>query len=159
MKQLRHILEKARRVVMRKGIAAQDADDLVQSAYARMQAYEQKNAVRSQEALLITTAVRLAYNERKRQHKAAMIEMVDELPAVPDANPLPDEVLRAQQRVRRLTEGLDRLPERTRRILLSRRLDGLTYKEIARIEGSTEAAIEKQVARATMDLINWVNGW
>lgn len=88
-----------------------------------------------------------------------MVEKADELPSVADDAPLPDEILRAQQRIARLKEGLDRLPERTRRILLSRRLDGLTYKQIAQREGATEAAIEKQVARATLELMNWVNGW
>lgn len=159
MENLRKILAKAKRVVVRKGISPQDAEDLVQSAYMRVHAYEQREVVRSQEALLITAAVRLAYDERRRQDRAAMFEKADELPSVADDAPLPDEILRAQQRIARLKEGLDRLPERTRRILLSRRLDGLTYKQIAQREGATEAAIEKQVARATLELMNWVNGW
>jgi RNA polymerase sigma-70 factor (ECF subfamily) len=40
-----------------------------------------------------------------------------------------------------------------------RRLDDLSYAEIARRERMSVAAVEKQVARATLQLMRWMNGW
>jgi|GEM_PF-724185 len=159
MSGLRDILDKARRVVVRKGVEAQDAEDVVQEAYLRVQAYEQGQAVRSKEALLITAAVNLSFDQkRRRKHAPFVTQGVDHLSAVDEA-PLPDQAYQSQVRLRRLNEGMGRLPERTRRILLARRLEGRSFKEIAAAEGMTVAAVEKQVARATLELMKWVDGW
>ncbi len=40
-----------------------------------------------------------------------------------------------------------------------RRLDNLSYAEIAEAEGMTVAAVEKQVARATLQLMEWMEEW
>ena len=65
-------------------------------------------------------------------------------------------VLRGRTRLRRLAEGLDRLSPRARRILLKRRLDNMSYAEIAAAEDMSVAAVEKQVARATLQLVDWM---
>ncbi|MFN3817234.1 sigma factor-like helix-turn-helix DNA-binding protein, partial [Brevundimonas sp.] len=52
-----------------------------------------------------------------------------------------------------VTTDLFLLPERTRRILLKRRLDNMSYAEIAMSEDMTVAAVEKTVARATLQLM------
>jgi RNA polymerase sigma-70 factor (ECF subfamily) len=48
------------------------------------------------------------------------------------------------------------LAPRTRRILLKRRLDNMSYAEIAAAENMSVAAVEKHVARATLQLVNWM---
>ena len=42
-----------------------------------------------------------------------------------------DEALMAQARLRRVSEGIDRLPPRTREVFLLQRIDNLKYREIA----------------------------
>lgn len=156
---LQDILDKARRVVLRKGVEAQDADDVVQEAYLRVRAYEQGQAVRSREALLITAAVNLSFDQnRRRKHAPFVAPTGDHLSAVDEA-PLPDQAYQSRRRLERLNEGVGRLPERTRRILLARRLDGKSFKDIAAAESMTVAAVEKQVARATLELMKWMDGW
>jgi DNA-directed RNA polymerase specialized sigma24 family protein len=61
--------------------------------------------------------------------------------------------------MRRLEDGMALLPDRTRRILLSRRIDGVGYREIADAEGMSISAVEKQVARATLTLMEWMHEW
>lgn len=156
---LQDILDKARRVVLRKGVDAQDADDVVQEAYLRVQAYEQGQAVRSREALLITAAVNLSFDQKRRRKHAPFVRHAPEHLDAVDNAPLPDQAYQSQVRLRRLNEGIGRLPERTRRILLSRRLDGKSFKEIAADEAMSVAAVEKQVARATLELMKWMDGW
>lgn len=156
MANLKDIIGKARRVITRKGTDAQDSEDLVHDAYIRVLEYERRDTVKSEEALVVTTAKNLALNARRRRYNAPFItgdtgdfDAIDEKPPV-------DEQLIAREQLRRLAEGLAQLPPRTRRILMSRRLEGRSYKEIAAEEDMSVAAVEKQVARATLHLLSWV---
>ena len=158
MKQLSEMLRHVRVTLRRRGVADQDAEDLVQEAFLKVEHYEQQHAVRSQEALLMRTAVNLSIDEARRQSRAPFTETTN-ISAIADHAPDPEQVLRARQRLLQASSGLDRLPERTRRILLRRRLDGVSYAIIAQEEGMSVPAIEKQVARATMEMMKWMERW
>ncbi|MBP2161146.1 RNA polymerase sigma-70 factor (ECF subfamily) [Asticcacaulis solisilvae] len=152
------MLDKARRAIARKGVLAQDVDDLVQEAYLKVLEYEQRAVVQSTEALLVSSAVNLFYDKVRRRRYSPLVEVRTEVTGV-DSAPRADDILRDQARLRRTIEGLDQLPEKTRRILISRRLDGKSYKEIAEAEGMTVSAVHKQVVRATLDLKKWIDEW
>ena len=153
MATLADILKKARRAVVRQGIADQDADELVHDAYLKVQAYQREHAVRSQEALLVRAAVNLSIDRQRHISRSPLAEgaMLYELP---DEAPDPARIMEARARLRQVAAGLDRLPERTRRILLKRRLENMSYSEIAASEDMSVAAVEKLVARATLQLMN-----
>jgi len=153
MATLADILKKARRAVVRQGIADQDADELVHEAYLKVEAYRREHAVRSQEALLVRAAVNLSIDRQRRASRLPLAEgtMLYELP---DEAPDPARIMEARARLRQVAAGLDRLPERTRRILLKRRLENMSYSEIAASEDMSVAAVEKLVARATLQLMN-----
>lgn len=153
------MLDKARRTLLRRGAHVDEVDDLVQEAFLRVDAYEREREVRSREALLVTAAVNLSRDSARRRRQSPFVDVDADLSTIIDRTPAPDEIVRAQARLRRAAEGLDRLPERTRRILLTRRLDGTSFKAIAEAEGMTVAAVEKQVARATLELMKWMDGW
>jgi len=155
MATLADILEKARRAVLRQGIARHDADELVHEAFLKVERYQRDHEVRSQEALLVRTAVNLSIDRMRRN---ALLPLSDgpELYEVVDAAPDPARIVEARARLRLLAEGLDQLPERTRRILLKRRLENMSYAEIAAAEDMSVAAVEKQVARATLQLADWM---
>ncbi len=159
MVSIKDMLRKARTAVLRRGISGQDAEDVVQEAFLRVEEYERRQVIRSKEAVLVTAAVNLAIDRKRQRQTSPFIDVVDALNVVADQTPAAEDILQAQARLKRAAEGLALLPERTRRILLSRRLDGLSYKEIALREGLTVAAVEKQVARATLELLKWVDGW
>ncbi len=159
MAPLQNILEKARRALLRRGAPIDEVDDLVQEAFLRVEAYERKQVVKSREALLVTAAINLSVDSARRRRLSPIVDFSDDLSAIIDRTPPPDEIVRAQARLRRCAEGLNRLPEKTQRILLSRRLDGLSFKEIAEAENMSVAAAEKQVARATLELMKWMDGW
>ncbi|ESQ76972.1 hypothetical protein AEYBE204_19035 [Asticcacaulis sp. YBE204] len=151
------MLNKARRAVVRSGVASQDADDIVHDAYLRVREFELGAKVLSPEALLVTAAKNLAFNfQRRKKRGTFFIPMEDEL-SMADDQPSADEMILSQERFGQLATGLEHLPEKTRRILLSRRLDGKSFKDIAAAEDMTVAAVEKQVARATLELLKWVD--
>ena len=159
MSTLSEMLRKARAAVLRRGAAADDADDLVQEAFLRLEGYERAHKVRSQGALLVSAAVNLSIDQARRQRRAPFAPAPGDLDAVPDETAGPDEILAARTRLRRLEEGIGTLPARTRRILLRRRIDGIGYRTIAEEEGMTVSAVEKQVARATLELMRWMEEW
>lgn len=159
MTTLSDMLRKARAAVLRRGVPYDEADDLVQEAFLRLEGYERANAVTSREAFLVSAAVNLTIDRARRRERSPFDELTRDLEAVPAATAGPDEILSARTRLRRLEEGIAQLPERTRRILLSRRIDGTDYRRIAEAENMTVAAVEKQVARATLSLMKWMQEW
>ncbi|WP_228275223.1 RNA polymerase sigma factor [Stakelama tenebrarum] len=152
------MLQKARRAVLRQGISEQDADELVQDAFLKVEKYQRTNAARSEEALLITAAVNLSIDRQRRAARLRFTE-IDDLQHIADATPGPAQIVEQQARLREVARQMERLPERTRRILLKRRLEEMSYAEIAKSEGMSVAAVEKQVARATLQLMQWVSHW
>lgn len=159
MSSVAEMLKKARSVVLRRGIAPDDADDIVQEAFARLAAYTRAHELRSQEAFLVSAAVNLSRDQARRQRKAPFEPAGEDFELIADAAPQPDEIVRAHERLRRAGTGLEQLTPLARRILLSQRLEGMTFPQIAARESMSVAAVEKQLARAVMFLIKWMDGW
>ena len=158
MPSLAEMLAKARRAVLRRGVSEEDADELVQDAFLKIEHYEQSHAARSKEALLVTAAVNLSIDRARQRARAPFVDHAD-VQAIADHAPDPAQIVEAQARLRHAAEGLEQLSERTRRILLKRRLENLSFAEIAASEGMSVAAVEKQVARATLQLMQWMAEW
>lgn len=158
MSSLAEMLAKARRAVMRRGVPAEDADELVHDAFIKVEQYERAHAAESKEALLVTAAVNLSIDRARKKRRSPFAEH-DDVEAIADGAPDPGQVVEERARLAHAARGLDQLPERTRRILLKRRLDNLPFAEIARSENMSVAAVEKQVARATLQLMKWMEQW
>jgi len=155
MATLAEILGKARRAVVRQGIPDQDADELVHEAFLKVDAYQRSHEVRSHEALLIRAAVNLSIDRQRRSNHLPLADGAI-LHEIPDAAPDPVRIMEARARLRQVAAGLERLPDRTRRVLLKRRLENMSYTDIAASEDMSVAAVEKLVARATLQLMAWV---
>jgi RNA polymerase sigma factor (sigma-70 family) len=149
-----------RSLIVRRGVGPDDADDIIQEAFARLEAYTQAKEVCSREAFLTRTAQNLV-RDRARRARAAPFDnnVALDLELVADVSPQPDEIVQGRERLRRAQTGLDRLDEVSRRCLLARRIDELSFGEIAAREGMTVAAVEKRVARAVLFLVRWMDGW
>lgn len=150
------MLRKVRAVVLRSGVAPQDADDLVQEAFVRLEAYARKQEVRSREAFLVTAAVNLGRDQARHRARVPVDNEGFDILSLADAAPQPEEQVLTQERLRRIGSGLDRLDPQTRRCLLAKRLDGLTAAQIASQENLSVAAVEKRVARALLFLTQWM---
>ncbi|MEP6899178.1 MAG: sigma-70 family RNA polymerase sigma factor [Rhodanobacter sp.] len=150
------MLRKVRAVVLRRGVAPQDADDLVQEAFVRLETYTRKHEIRSQEAFLVTTAVNLSRDRARHRARVPVDDEGFDILSLADAAPLPEDLLLSQERLRRAGSGLQRLDPQTRRCLLAKRLDGLTAAQIAERENLSVAAVEKRVARALLFLTQWM---
>lgn len=158
MSSLAEMLAKAKRAVIRRGVPIEDADELVHDAFIRLEQYERAHQVQSREALLVKAAVNLSIDRARRAKRSPFANDEGSID-IADAMPDPAQIVEERVRLAHAARGLEQLPERTRRILLKRRLDNLSFAQIAREEGMTIAAVEKQVARATLQLMKWMEQW
>lgn len=144
------------RSVVRVSGRADEAEDLLQSAFVRLEEYGRRAEVVSPRAFMVRVASNLARDDdrRLRARRECSVEVLD--PAtICDDHPLQHEVFEARERLERVMAALESLGPRTRDIFLMHRVDGLKYREIAEIRGVSVSAVEKHIARAVLFLADW----
>jgi RNA polymerase sigma factor (sigma-70 family) len=146
------VREQIRRLTARlrhQGKTPEDAEDLVQEAFLRMALYcEEGNEVRSPSAFLARTVHNLAINSAERERvRAAVPEPIEDLDLV-DSSPPADEVVAAEECLRRVQQALTAVSARTRDVFFMHRLQGMSYAEIAEHFDLSISAVEKHVAKA-----------
>ena len=135
-----------------------DAEDLLHTAYLRLEGYRTEHEVENPSAFLVRAAVNIAVDQH-RQERFRDPGETRNLGRRADDAPLQDEVIAARERLARVNEGLMKLPPRTREIFLMHRIDGLKYREIAAQFGISQSAVEKHIARAMLFLTEWTQDW
>jgi RNA polymerase sigma-70 factor (ECF subfamily) len=127
---------------------ATEAQDVAHDAYLRVYPALDRQPAGRPEALLYVTARRLAINRLKRRS----ISPFAGEPLSPDAAAAPtpgveDQVM-ARQELGLLEQAIAGLPEGCRAVLLLRKIELLSHREIADRLGITVSTVEKQHARA-----------
>ncbi len=152
------LLRRVRSMLLRRGRSAEDADDLVQEAWLRLAVYARQTPVARPGAFLARTALNLAVSaDRARAVRGEEVEV--EQVVLVDTSPGTEAAVLARERIARLDVCLLRLGARTRAIFLDVRFGGMSYPEAARRHGISVSAVEKQVAKATMLVTRWMEGW
>ncbi|WP_431257630.1 RNA polymerase sigma factor [Roseateles chitinivorans] len=149
---------RVRSALMRRGRSSQEADDFVQEAWLRLACYESSQPVDRPEAFLMRTALNLsvdAHRARSTHGDHVLAENV----VLMDTAPGTEAIVLARERVARLSECVSRLRPKTRAILLAHRVDGRTYQDIALEHDLSISTVEKHVAKATLLLTSWMEGW
>ena len=152
------VMSRVRAALMRRGRTVHDADDLVQEAWVRLACYEREQAVTQPEAFLMRTALNLSIDTHRRRLSQGEAVLLDEVVLV-DTRPSAEATLLARERIARLSVCLGRLSAKTREIFLAHRVDGLSYQEIARHHQLSISTVEKHVAKATLQVTSWMEGW
>ncbi len=152
------VFSRVRAALIRRGRTVHDADDLVQEAWVRLTCYERKQIVAKPEAFLMRTALNLSIDTHRTCVSHGEEVVLDEVVLV-DLAPGAEAVVLARERLARLSVCLGRLNDKTRDIFLSHRVDGLTYREIAREHQLSISTVEKHIAKATLQVTSWMEGW
>lgn len=135
--------------LMRGGRSCEDAEDLIQEAYLRVHEYcEHGGEAREPEKVLVRTVMRLAMNQQRDRVRHAYVDCPIEELALVDPAPPAEERLAIQRTLHLIAQAIEALPPRTREAFLLRRMDGLSYADIASKLGVSVSAIEKHVGRA-----------
>jgi len=163
VKEWQSVFSRVKSALLRRGCSSHDADDLVQDAYLKLAGYEVDHTVLRPDAFLMRAALNLAidfYRVQRNHGESVLLEemTLDELLRA-DALPTTEATVLARERMARLSESLAGMGLRTRRIFLAHHKDGMTYPEIARLHGLSVSSVEKHMAKATMAVMRWMEGW
>jgi RNA polymerase sigma-70 factor (ECF subfamily) len=146
-----------KRVVRRtRGYAGEDS---VQTAFLRLQRYQEANVVKNPAAFLVQTAINAWRDQYRHDSFLEANQTGGEVYLVESETPLQDEVIIARERLKRVCAGLEHLPDRTREVFLLHRVEGMKCKDIARHFGISLSAVEKHIANAVRFLTEWSQGW
>lgn len=145
-----HILPyepKVRAWLARAGWQADDIEDLIQEAYAKLAAC-QIEAIHNPGPFFFQIARNAAALVVRRNHIVSIkaVADIDRL-GTADPNPDPEEELSALEELVRLKDAVEALPDACRRVFVLRKIEGLSQRETAERLGISESNVEKHVAR------------
>jgi RNA polymerase sigma-70 factor (ECF subfamily) len=127
---------------------ASEAQDVAHDAYMRVYPKVQDESARNPEAVLYTTARRLALNKIKRRGVAPFSAREANPDTAPSPSPGVVQQVIARQELQQLEVALGQLPPGCRTVLLLRKIELLSHAEIAERLGISISTVEKQHARA-----------
>ncbi len=125
-----------------------EAQDVAHDAYLRVYPKMEDQTAEKPEALLYTTARRLAFNRLKRRKIAPFVPGEANFETAASAQPGVAQQVMARQEFQQLEQAIAQLPEGCRTVLLLRKIELLSHQEIARQLGIAVSTVEKQHARA-----------
>lgn len=134
------------------GVDASDAEDIVQSAFARFAELEGALSVENPRAFLYRACSNIAI-DLKRHGKVqqgyadAVLNLEEEATEAIG----PERANESRQRLGILARVMWAMPGRRRQLLMMSRFDGLSYAEIARQVGLSETVVRKHIAKALED--------
>lgn len=125
-----------------------EAQDVAHDAYLRVYPTVDKPTTLQPEAVLYTTARRLAINRLKRRSISPIATEGGGLETAASGTPGVAQQVMARQEMKLLQEAIANLPEGCRTVLLLRKVELLSHREIADRLGIAISTVEKQHARA-----------
>ncbi|MBS0662174.1 MAG: sigma-70 family RNA polymerase sigma factor [Verrucomicrobia bacterium] len=125
-----------------------EAQDIAHDAYLRVYPKIEDHTAQKPEALLYTTARRLAFNRLKRRKISPISGGEANYETAASAQPGVAQQVMARQEFQQLERAIAQLPEGCRNVLLLRKVELLSHQEIGRRLGIAVSTVEKQHARA-----------
>jgi RNA polymerase sigma factor (sigma-70 family) len=143
-----HIIPHERAVrswLRRSRLAPHDIDDLVQEAYCRLSSLTDTRRIARPDRYFFQVVKNLL-GEQLRRARVVQFETMAEMDALSfDAEELrPDQAVASARELARVRELIDALPERCRRIITLRKLEGLSQREVATKLGISESIVENE---------------
>lgn len=128
---------------------AAESEELAQEVYVRMMRLDQVHLIRNPRAYLFRVAASvLADRGRMQSRRITTEEIADAADQLADGSAGPYEQLLWRQRLDRVNDAINDLPERCRRALMLHRRDGWTYDEIAADLGVSRSMVKKYLRKA-----------
>jgi len=131
-----------------RSLGSQDADDLIQEAYARLWSADLSRVVNGRSYLY--AAIRNLLLEHARRARIVPMERLGEIEAlrIPSEEPEPERRIGARQDLERLELIVRTLPDKCQRAFRLQKFYGLSQRQIASEMGVSEKTVEKHLATA-----------
>ncbi|WP_250459630.1 RNA polymerase sigma factor [Microbulbifer litoralis] len=132
----------------------EDAEDIAQHAYLRLQKLSDEKELENPRAYLYQIANNLAVDQLRRG-KLHMEYVSQQMPAEGETatddhadHQSPERVLAARQQLQSIHDAMDSLPLKCRQAFLLHRTRGLSYNDIAREMNISVSSVEKYILQA-----------
>ncbi len=131
-----------------------DPDDVVQETYAKIA--RDFASVQSGRAYMFTVARNVVVESLRRKRIVRIVAIAD-LDALPVSDPadVQEQGLIGREELALLQAAIADLPEKRRQVLMLRKIDGLSQREVAQRLGLSESTVEKHVAAGIRGCAAW----
>ncbi len=132
---------------------SQDVDDMLQEVFVRAYAMEAQRQILMPRAYLFRVAKHVALNEIARRKNSATDSVEDfEQPDVigSDTQPGVEQLVDGKRRLALFANAVAALPSQCRKVLVMKKIEGLSQREIAERLGIAESTVEKHLAKALL---------
>ena len=130
-----------------------DVDDVVQESFLRIWTARARQPIRFAKSFLFQVARRVAIDALRRERSSPVDRSGgDAAEDVADERACGVATVCARDDVALLIRAFDALPGRCRTVLMMRKLDGLSHREIAARLGLSESAVEQHIVRGARRL-------
>ncbi len=143
----RHVMDKA-------GVTSIEAEDVVQTTFARV-AETGLASVRNHRAFLYKMSYNIAIDMKRRgrvRQKHVEEAVASEAATVEELNP--ERVVEGSRQLNIIAKALWSMPKKRRQLLMMSRFEGLSYAEIARRVSLSETVVRKHISKALADCQN-----
>lgn len=145
------------RFISRRNIGREEAREIVQETYCRLQQVPAVESLESPRGYLFRTAINLARDtkrQRRRPFRVATAGEIEgiELAEVPSEAPTAYQVLKGEQELAIIRQAIAELSPVCRQAFVLHRFGGATYGQIAEQLGLSVSMIEKHVSHALAHL-------
>jgi RNA polymerase sigma factor (sigma-70 family) len=132
----------------------EEADDLIQEAYCRIWSALDKRPIDNPRAYFYQT-LRSVMVDRVRRAAVVNISAIADIEALPvqDEVSSPERIVAARMDLQRVQALIEALPERRRRIMKLRKIDGLSQREIAQMVGVSEGIVENELVQGLKTIL------
>jgi RNA polymerase sigma-70 factor (ECF subfamily) len=131
-----------------------EVDDVIQEMYARIVSLPSLETIKYPRQYAIQTATAIIIDSMRRSrvisiNAAGSLEQLEI--SAPDASP--EQQLEFREEIAAVARSLAQLPERTREVLILRRVEGLSQRETADRLGVSTKTVEKHMAQGVAALM------
>lgn len=130
-----------------------DVDDLVQEVLIRMH-NRKSDEIKNLDCYVFQVAMNVlrdGYRHDRVRLRSHHCELLEDLHPLDELSP--ERVVWARQELRQTIAAMNELPERTRKVLVLLRWEGLTYPQVAKRMDISVSAVEKHVSRSMRHLL------
>lgn len=138
-----------KRMLVRRGMSAQNAADVVQEAFIRL-LRSQNEEIRDPQAYLrrTTESAAIDYYRHEQRVSRLVVSAAEPDETVADSRPLPDALIVTAEEIATLTRAMQDLPPRAREVMMLHKFEGLSYGEIAEQLGIAKNTVMVHMVKA-----------